>query len=148
MTVNAAGAAGANTVARFNVVDVDGNGAILTLSINAAGSFTTVPTSIANNVVVGGNGNSAGLQLVFGLNTVSVVNAGAGFVSAPSVSFTGGAGSGATATAKITSYGAYATSAGWVLRKELPNGRVQTETLIAAKSLTSDGGDDSIFPDA
>ena len=36
-------------------------------------------------------------------------------------------------------------SAGWVLRKVLPNGRIQLETLVAMKSISGDGDGDTEF---
>jgi len=43
------------------------------------------------------------------------------------------------------------THAGWVIRKEGSGGRagrVQYETLVAMGSMTSDGSDDTVFPDS
>ncbi len=38
--------------------------------------------------------------------------------------------------------------AGWVVRKDRGNGRVQYETLVAMKTISGDGDDDTILPDA
>lgn len=46
--------------------------------------------------------------------------------------------------------GSKVRAAGWVLRTELPNGRVKMETLVAMKGFSGDDSDtdDTIFPDS
>lgn len=143
---------GTSTVAaNVNILTTNSSGGVLTLSINAAGSYTALPT-LANNAPTGGSGSGLKLDLSFGVAAVTVTANGTGYTSVPTVSF-GGGGTGATATAALRSEQMKVTSAGWVLRKAFGN-RVQTETLVAMKTIVAnatstspDGGsDDTIFP--
>lgn len=147
VTIATTGAAGASTSAKANILTVNATGGVLTMSINAAGSFTTLPTAIANNAPTGGNGTNLRVNLAFGVNSVTVTGNGTGYQVAPTVVFAGTGGTGATATAQITSEQRRVTSAGWVLRSEDKNGRVRTETLVAMKSFAAaNTSDDSYFP--
>lgn len=147
LTINAAGATGSNTTIRFDVSAVDNAGAILAMTINNAGVVNALPTVIANNAVLGGNGTSAEVQLIFGINAITINAVGSGYTSA-TVTTVGAGGSGFVGAGVPKSSGAVsAHSAGWVLRKVLPNGRVQMETLVAMKTISSDGSDDTIFPE-
>ena len=147
-------AGGTSTVAaNVNILTTNSTGGVLTVSVNAAGSYTALPT-LANNVPTGGSGSGLKLDLSFGVNAVTVTSNGSGYTAAPSVSFDGG-GTGATATATLRTEQSRVTSAGWVLRrKNNLSGRVQYETLVAMKSIVAstastdpdEGGDDTIFP--
>lgn len=154
VTINTTGAAGATTSARFNVVTVNASASntALTLSINTAGAFTTLPTNISNNATTNTTGVGTGLRinLAFGVLAVTMTANGNNYTSAPTVSFGGTGGVGATATAALRSEQSKVPSAGWNLRKVLPNGRVQYECLVAMGSITDPGAgdtDDTLLPD-
>ena len=138
-------AGGTSTIAaNVNILTTNSTGGVLTVSINAAGSYTALPT-LANNAPTGGTGTGLKLDLSFGVAAVAVTANGTGYTSAPAVTF-GGGGTGAKATAALTTEQMKVTSAGWVLRKKFGN-RVQYETLVAMKSITSDASDDTILPE-
>ena len=138
-------AGGTSTVAaKANILTTNSTGGVLTLSINAAGSYTALPT-LANNTPTGGSGTGLKLDLSFGVAAVTVTANGTGYKGVPTVSF-GGGGTGATATAALTTEQMKVTSAGWVLRKAFGN-RVQYETLVASRNISSDGSDDTILPE-
>lgn len=148
--IDTTGAAGATVGAKFNVATVNaaaGN-TVLTLTINTAGSFTTLPTDIADNQTtnVTGSGTGLVLDLSFGVAAVTVTANGSGYTSAPTVSFGGTGGTGATGTAALRSEQSGVTHAGWVLRKKVGN-RTQYETLVAFKGISSDASDDSQLPE-
>lgn len=136
---------GTSTIAaNVNILTTNSTGGVLTVSINAAGSYTTLPT-LANNTPTGGSGTGLKLNLSYGVLAVTMTANGSNYTSAPTVTF-GGGGTGATATAAVRSEQSKVTSAGWVLRKAFGN-RVQYETLVAAKTITSDGNDDTQLPE-
>lgn len=149
--IDATGAAGDTVSAKFNVVTVNAaaSNTVLSLSINTAGSFTTLPTSITNNPTsnVTGVGTGLAINLAFGVLAVTVTANGTNYTSAPTVVFAGTGGTGAAATAALASEQSRVTSAGWVLRKAWGNGRVTYETLVATKNISGDGSDDSILPE-
>jgi len=150
VTINTSGAAGATTGAKFNVLTVNAaaSNTVLTISINTAGAFTTLPTRVANNDVTNTTGSGSGLRinLAFGVLAVTMTANGTGYVSIPTVTFGGAGGTGSVATAALGSEQSKVTSAGWVLRKVVGN-RVQYETLVAMKTISSDANDDSQFPE-
>lgn len=147
VTINTSGAAGATTSASFNVLTVNAaaSNTVLTLSINTAGAFTTLPTRIANNDTTNTTGVGTGLviNLAFGVLAVTMTANGINYTSEPSVAFGGAGGSGSTATAALRSEQSKVPSAGWNLRKVLPNGRVQYECLVAMGSIVDPGGGDA-----
>lgn len=150
VTINTTGAAGATTSATFNVLTVNAaaSNTVLTISINTAGAFTTLPTRIANNDVSNTTGVGTGLRinLSFGVLAVTMTANGINYTSVPTVTFGGAGGSGSVATAALRSEQSAVTSAGWVLRKKVGS-RTQYETLVAMKSISSDASDDSQLPE-
>lgn len=146
VTINTTGAAGATTGASFNVLTVNAaaSNTVLTISINTAGAFTTLPTRVSNNDVTNTTGVGSGLviNLNFGVLAVTMTANGINYTSEPSVTFGGAGGSGSTATAALRSEQSKVPSAGWNLRKVLPNGRVQYECLVAMGSIVDPGGGD------
>ena len=135
----------ASTTAKINVLTVNSSGGALTLSINAAGSYTVLPT-LANNAPTGGNGTSLKVNLSYGVNDVTVTANGSGYTAVPTVAFGGAGGSGATGAATLRSEQGGITHAGWVLRKKVGS-RTQYETLVAMKTISSDASDDSTLPE-
>lgn len=142
-------AGGTSTVAaNVNVLTVNSSGGVLTVSVNTAGVYSALPT-LANNGPTGGNGTSLKLDLSFGIQAVNMTANGNNYTSAPVVAFSGG-GTGTVAAAVLSSEQSKVPAAGWNLRKVLPNGRVQYETLVAMKTITANGtgdADDTILPD-
>ncbi len=148
LTINTTGAAGTTATANLNVLTVNATGGILTVSVNTAGSFTTLPTNQANNALIGGNGTGALANVSFGVGAVTVTAAGTGYRSAPVVTFGGAGGTGTTATATLLSEQSSVPSPGWNLRTVFANGHVRYETLVAMKTITSDAtADDDYLPD-
>lgn len=145
--VTAAG--GTGTKATFTVT-TDEAGVPTALALTTAGVYTALP-SLNENVVTGGTGTGLTVDLVMGLNAVTVTNAGSGYTATPTVTIGGAGGTGATATAaRISTAGSEAKKvahAGWVVRKDRGNGRVQYETLVAMGSIQGDGNDDTKLPE-
>lgn len=147
VTINTTGSAGATTSAKFDVATVTSN-TVATLTINTAGSFTTLPTDIANNATTNTTGSGTGLRinLAFGVRAVTMTANGINFTNEPTVTFGGAGGTGSAASAALRSEQAKVTSAGWVLRKAFGS-RVTYETLVATKNISSDGSDDTVLPE-
>jgi hypothetical protein len=75
-------------------------GVITAVSVSLASTYTATPTNPVS--VTGGTGSGATFNLTYGtLNTFSITNAGSGYVEQPTVTFSGGGGSGAAAYASI-----------------------------------------------
>ncbi len=72
---------------------------VLTTTVNTAGSYTVLPANPAAQGSTTGAGTGATFTVSWGVNTVVLGIAGAGYTSMPVVAITGGAGSGATAVA-------------------------------------------------
>lgn len=149
--IDTTGFAGATVAAKFNVT-ANSSGNVTALTLNTAGAFTALTGNIANNLTtnVSGSGTGLRLNLSFGVLAVTMLTNGSDYVSEPTVVFGGTGGTGSVATAALLSEQSKVPAAGWNLRKVLPNGRVQYETLVAMKSITDPGGgdaDDTILPD-
>lgn len=150
VTINTTGAVGATATANVNILTTNSTGGVLTISINTVGSFTTLPTAIANNRPTGGSGTTLALNLSFGVAAVTMTANGNNYTSAPTVVFAGAGGTGSEATAALLSEQSKVPAAGWNLRKVLPNGRVQYECLVAMGSIVANSSsstqDDSLLP--
>lgn len=145
ITLTQSSSSGAGT--GFTLTLGDANQSVWNVSIATAGVYSVLPTlNEAATANVTGAGTGLTLDLTAGVHAVTVTDGGANYTSAPAVSFTGGAGTGATATSALASEESKITSAGWVIRKKFGN-RTQFETLVAMKSITGDGSDDSILPE-
>lgn len=135
-----------SVAANVNILTTNSTGGVLTVSINAAGVYTALPT-LANCVTTA---NAAGsglkLDLSFGVAAATMTSNGTGYTQTPTVTFGGAGGTGATGIAALRSEQMKVTSAGWVLRKAFGN-RVQYETLVAMKTITSDASDDTKLPE-
>jgi hypothetical protein len=89
------------TAAQVQVATVSG-GVITAVSGVNAGVYTVAPTNPAS--VTGGTGSGATFNCSFAVNTAfTITNAGSGYVEQPTVTFSGGGGSGAAAYATIGS---------------------------------------------
>jgi len=76
-------------------------GAVATVTISNFGIYTVAPSNPAS--VTGGTGTGATFNLSFGIFSATITNAGSGYVEQPTISFSGGGGSGAAAYATVGS---------------------------------------------
>jgi len=135
------------------VVTTTSQGAVASLVIVNAGSYTVLPT-LTNNIPSNFIGSGLRTNLAIGLNTVTVNASGSGYRSTDTVVIGGAGGSGATARINFT--GALAqggdaprlSHAGWV--KITPsytdangNVRQKSEVLVAMSTITGDNTDDN-----
>ena len=122
VTVNAGGtgytvndvltlSAGTFTVAATYTVTAVSGGVVTAVSASSRGAYTVTPTTPA--ATTGGTGTGATLTPLWGVSpTLTITNAGSGYVEQPTITFSGGGGSAAAAyatvggTAKITGIGA------------------------------------------
>jgi hypothetical protein len=110
------------SAATFTVNTVDGSGAILTYSLTSSGAYTVLPTSPVS--VTGGAGTSATFNLLtytLAASGGTITNAGSGYVEQPTVTFSGGGGSGAAAYATVGS-GTVVRSIGTTMSFYTPGG--------------------------
>lgn len=89
------------TTAQFQVSTVSGTGAITAFAIKTQGDYTATPGSPVS--VTGGLGTGATFTPTWGLVGLVVLTAGSGYTGTPTVSFSGGAGTGAAATVLLSS---------------------------------------------
>jgi hypothetical protein len=76
-------------------------GVITAVTISTAGAYTALPTNPVS--VTGGTGSSATFNLTWSVIGFTITNAGSGYVEQPTVTFSGGGGSGAAAYATVGS---------------------------------------------
>jgi hypothetical protein len=95
------GATGPNPNARLNVTAVSG-GVVTAVTVNATAIMDTVPSNPAS--FTGGTGSGATFNCLYVIeNSFNITNAGSGYVEQPTVTFSGGGGSGAAAYATVGS---------------------------------------------
>lgn len=101
------------TTATLIVSSIDGSGGITGVTIDVAGVYSAIPTvtNNNNNAVTGGAGTGARIYLRWGVDSVTVTDAGSGMFDAPRVIFVISAGDLSSvirpsATATLTSTGA------------------------------------------
>jgi hypothetical protein len=93
---------GTFTAAATATVSAVSGGVITAITMTSGGTYTVAPTNPVS--VTGGTGTSATFTLGWGINsTFTITNAGSGYVEQPTVSFSGGGGSGAAAYATVGS---------------------------------------------
>lgn len=85
---------------RLTVTGVSG-GVITSVSAQQFGSYTVFPANPVS--VTGGTGTGATFNLNWSINIPTITNAGSGYVEQPTVTFSGGGGSGAAAYATVGS---------------------------------------------
>lgn len=90
------------TAATFTVSTVS-SGVITAVAIANAGVYT-VPQTATGAATTGGTGTGATLTVGYGVGTITLVTAGEGYLTAPTIGFSGGAGSGAAATATLAAF--------------------------------------------
>ena len=87
------------TAYRMNVTSVSG-GVITGISPNTFGSYTVFPASPVS--VTGGTGSGATFTATnYSINIPTITNAGSGYIEQPTITFSGGGGSGAAAYATV-----------------------------------------------
>jgi hypothetical protein len=91
---------GTGTVATLTVSTVS-SGVITAVTVGSFGSYSVVPTNPIS--VTGGSGSGATFTSTWAVGTVSVATAGSGYIEQPTVTFSGGGGSGAAAYATVGS---------------------------------------------
>jgi hypothetical protein len=92
-----------STAAQLRVDSIDGSGGVTATSfVNTAGAYSVLPTNPVS--VTGGAGSGATFNITqwfFASAGPIITNAGSGYVEQPTVSFSGGGGSGAAAYATV-----------------------------------------------
>jgi len=93
---------GTGTAATITVATLSGS-AVATVNITSSGAYTVIPSNPIS--VTGGTGTSATFTASsYALSsTINITNAGSGYVEQPTVTFSGGGGSGAAAYAAVGS---------------------------------------------
>lgn len=103
---------GTSTQATVLTVSTVSSGAITAVTISTAGKYTVLPSNPVSQGTTSGTGTGATFNITaWGVDSVKLTASGTGYTSAPTVGFTGGAGSGAAATATVGSTAAPALSA-------------------------------------
>ena len=112
---------GTSTTTAQLTVGAVSSGVITSISaILTSGVYSALPTNPVS--VTGGTGSSATFNLTWGVSTTfTITNAGSGYVEQPTVTFSGGGGSGAAAYATVGS-GTVVRSLGTTMDFATPNG--------------------------
>jgi hypothetical protein len=131
------------TAAQLTVSSVSG-GVITAVTVSAANSYTVLPTNPVS--VTGGSGTGATFNLTYSLGAATTIsNAGSGYIEQPTITFSGGGGSGAAAYAIVGS-GTIIRSLANTLDIHTPAGsgfqvnNASGSTLIYSKGVTGYGG--------
>lgn len=74
---------------------------VLTTTITTAGAYTATPSNAVAQGATSGSGTGVTFTATWGVLSIAVSVGGEGYTSAPTVGFTGGGGSGATATCSL-----------------------------------------------
>jgi hypothetical protein len=110
-------------------VDTVSSGVITGISVSSFGQYTTLPTNPV--AVTGGSGSGATFNLSnFSFVGSSITNAGSGYIEQPTITFSGGGGSGAAAYATVGS-GTTVKSLGSTMLLQTPGGTAFGVTDIA-----------------
>jgi len=95
------GGTAVTTAAQLTVSTVS-SGVITAVTVSAANSYTALPTNPVS--VTGGTGTGATFNLTYSLGAATTIsNAGSGYIEQPTITFSGGGGSGAAAYATVGS---------------------------------------------
>jgi len=87
-------------VAQITVSTVSG-GVITGITVSSAGAYSVLPTNPVS--VTGGSGSGATFNLTWAVISFTITNAGSGYIEQPTITFSGGGGSGAAAYATVGS---------------------------------------------
>jgi len=91
------------TQMRLRVATLSGSAVATVTSVNG-GEYTVIPSTGASTTAITGAGSGCTITPVWALgNTITITNAGSGYVEQPTVTFSGGGGSGAAAYATVGS---------------------------------------------
>lgn len=111
-----------NSPCTLTVSAIGASGAITGINLTTTGDYTsTTPTNPAS--VTGGHGSAATFTLNFGITKVVVVNPGGGYITSPILNISGGAGTGASLTANLSSSTSGTSIATYAGRVWIANGR-------------------------
>lgn len=138
---------GGTGTAATATVTTDIDGVVASLVIATGGDYDSFPETLTDVATSGGTGSDLVVDVDFGVKSLTLTAAGSGYTNA-GVTISGGIGATATVVTSVISEAAGVAHAGWVVRKDRGNGRVQYETLVAMKTISSDGDDDTNLPDA
>jgi hypothetical protein len=116
---------GSGTAATLTVSTVS-TGVITAVTITTAGAYSTIPTNAASTTVNTGPGAGATVTLGYGVGSIVLTQPGAGYLTAPTIAFSGGGGTSAAATATLDGG---ATAANVVAFSEITP---QTDSVISA----------------
>lgn len=108
------------TAQQLTVTGVSG-GVITSVSFANTSNYTVCPSMPVS--VTGGTGSSATFSFAFGVRSLTITNAGSGYVEQPTVTFSGGGGAGAAAYATVGS-GTTVRTLGSTMSFSMPNGEV------------------------
>jgi hypothetical protein len=98
-TITIVGGTPTSVAATYTVTGVSGGVITAVTALNFA-AYTVLPTNPVS--VTGGTGTGATLNLVYSIgSSFTITNAGSGYTSQPTVTFSGGGGSGASAYARV-----------------------------------------------
>lgn len=97
-------AGGTNTQPIVLTVSTVSSGAITAVTISTAGMYTALPANPASQATTSGVGTGGTFNITtWGVDSVKLTASGTGYTSAPTVTLTGGSGSGAAATSVVGS---------------------------------------------
>jgi hypothetical protein len=99
-TLTLVGGTPTSSAGTFTVATVSG-GVVLTVNAGNFANYSALPSSPV--ATTGGTGTGCTLTVLWKMNSVTVTNAGSGYVEQPTVTFSGGGGSGAAAYATVGS---------------------------------------------
>ena len=91
-----------SSAVRFTVATLSGS-AVATVTLTDFGQYTVLPATASPLTMTGGTGSGCTVNVVWAVSTFTITNAGSGYVEQPTVTFSGGGGSGAAAYATVGS---------------------------------------------
>jgi len=100
-TVTIVGGTPATGAATYTISAVSG-GVVTAVTPLNFGAYTALPTNPVS--VTGGSGTGLTLNVTYGVQNFTISNAGSGYIEQPTVTFSGGGGSGAAAYATVGSF--------------------------------------------
>ena len=116
-----------NTAVQLTVTGIGVNGTITAVTRSAAGRYSVLPTNPVS--VTGGNGTGATFNISWGISsTFTITNAGSGYLEQPTLAFSGGGGSAASANAVVGS-DTLVRSLGTNMAFYTPNGQIGFRVL-------------------
>ena len=122
---------GTGTATTFTVATLSGSG-VATLTVTNNGSYTVVPSNPVSTTTSGA-GTSCTINMTWGITSPTITNAGSGYIEQPTITFSGGGGSGAAAYATVGSNTTF-RSIGSNLNLNTPSG---TGFVVADAGATS-----------